>query len=136
MQPDPQPQPQPRALIVEDSPVSLEFFTRQIERLGFTVETASTVPQAELLLRQHRYDLFLIDLILPGGDGLGLIYRLRSADPDTPVIAVSSGGPIDPAPLLQGALHAGASVALPKPVTPKQLSYCTEKLLAGTGSET
>lgn len=119
-------------LIVEDSPVHMAFFQQQLESAGYIVKAASSAARAFELLNSGTFQLALIDLILPDGDSMALINRLREHHPETGIIAVSSGGPVEPEMFLKGALHAGAHHALPKPVKSRQLLTLARQLTEKT----
>ena len=55
---------------------------RALTRAGFDTDTASDLPEALALLRRNTYELFLLDVMLPGGSGLDLLDPILSRDPD------------------------------------------------------
>lgn len=79
-------------LIVDDNPVNLKLVSHVLESAGFVTEQAVDAEQAQRLLEQGVPDLILMDIGLPGMDGLSLT-RLLKADPRLkaiPVIAVTA----------------------------------------------
>ncbi len=79
-------------LLVEDNPLNLELETDLLELGGHQVTQAETGEKALELARQQPFDLILIDVSLPGKDGLTVTSELKS-DPQTrdiPVIAVTA----------------------------------------------
>ena len=82
----------PLALIVEDNPDNLLLTQAVLRRAGYRTEEARSAEQAEEQLRSCRPDLILMDIQLPGQDGLSLTRQLRS-DPrlsGIPIIALSA----------------------------------------------
>jgi DNA-binding response OmpR family regulator len=77
----------PRILIVEDDSLILTSLARALAGKGFHVEIASSVREANL---SPRVDLVLCDLGLPDGDGLLLVRRLSSEQPDLPIIILTA----------------------------------------------
>lgn len=79
-----------RILIIEDEPRILGFLARGLEAEGFAVDTADNGADGLRCARRHVYDLVLLDLLLPGVDGLTLLQELSSEQPDLPVVIVSA----------------------------------------------
>jgi CheY-like chemotaxis protein len=75
-------------LVVEDTPDSLEFVRELLESAGHRVACAATGAEAVRLGRARRFDLILLDLVLPDLDGLEVARRL--AETKTPVVAMSA----------------------------------------------
>jgi CheY-like chemotaxis protein len=73
-----------RILLVDDDPVNLAAFCRCLDRMGCTVEPASSGEYAVALYEQgcgaDPFDLILIDLNMPGLDGCGTARRIRAAE--------------------------------------------------------
>lgn len=79
-------------LIVEDNPRNLKLVHDLLEHFGYRTLEASTAEDGLALARAHRPDLVLMDVQLPGMDGVQALARLR-ADPATsgiPVVAVTA----------------------------------------------
>lgn len=65
-------------LLVDDDPIGVIVTTRQLERLGLTVTWVATVAEAREAVRQKRHDIFVVDYLLPDGNGPTLVRELRS----------------------------------------------------------
>jgi CheY-like chemotaxis protein len=79
-------------LIVDDNPIDLKLTSALLGVKGFEVETAVDAEQAQLLLRRMVPDLMVVDIALPGMDGLTLA-RLIKSDPrlaHVPVVALTA----------------------------------------------
>ncbi|RZL30322.1 MAG: response regulator [Rubrivivax sp.] len=84
--------PDPRVLVVDDNPLNLELARYVLEAGGFVVDEAATVDEAWTRLRAMRPDVMLVDIQLPGTDGLTLVRAVRATPglQDIPVIAFTA----------------------------------------------
>lgn len=88
---NPEMQSTARALVCEDDPDVVMVLSEVLSDEGVAADVAYSVRDAHALLSEHSYDLILLDLTLPDGDGMSVVERLRE-HPDTeqtPVIVVS-----------------------------------------------
>lgn len=79
-----------RILIVEDDELVADALKRGLAESGFTVDRVASGEKAELALTQENFDVAVIDIGLPGIDGLTLVRRLRRAGRDTPVLILTA----------------------------------------------
>ncbi len=108
-------------IVVDDEPTIGEVVSRYLERAGYTTRVARDGPQALELAAAQRPDLVVLDLMLPGMDGLEVMRRLRakSAGPDRPsVILLTAKG--EPTDRVIG-LRLGADDYVVKPFSPAEL---------------
>jgi len=103
-----------RVLVVDDEPGMREGCRRALTLAGFTADTASDLTEALALLRRNVYELFLIDVMLPGGSGLDLLDPILSQDPDATCIIITGFSSIEVA---VEAIRRGAYNFLSKPFT-------------------
>lgn len=101
-----------RILLVEDDPLIGSGLQRGLQREGFAVDWAQDGDAATLALRTASYGLVLLDLGLPGQDGLTLLARLRQRRDDVPVIIITAR---DAVPDRVAGLDSGADDYLVKP---------------------
>ncbi|MFF9194383.1 response regulator transcription factor [Streptomyces sp. NPDC014779] len=113
----PVPQDTARILVVDDDPTVAEVVTGYLVRAGFTVEHAADGPDALRRAGERWPDLVVLDLMLPGLDGLEVCRRLRSAGP-VPVIMLTARG--DEEHRITG-LEVGADDYVTKPFSPREL---------------
>ncbi len=104
-----------KALIVEDDSPERFLLEEQIRSLGHDVTACSDVETALEVYQRTFFPLVMIDLSMPGGEGLGLCRRIRLWSPEDRSIIVLIIGP-DELKNLQAALEAGADEYLLKPV--------------------
>jgi len=99
-------------LVVDDSPETLELFELQLSA-KHDVHTATSLKAGRELMSQNRYHIAIIDLVLPGENGLDLIQEIAQNHPYTAVIAISGQASIETA---VSAMKLGASEYLVKPI--------------------
>lgn len=106
-------------LIADDQANARNLVVRLLEkRLGCRLLIASTGDETLAYLEQHKPDVVVTDLVMPGVHGLDLIGAIRAADPDTNIIAIT-GYPTD-FPFVD-VVHAGADDFIRKPFPPAEL---------------
>ena len=79
-----------RILVIEDEPRILAFLARGLEAEGFTVDGAADGAEGLRRGGRGRYDLVVLDLLLPRLDGLSLLRELQQLRPELPVVIVSA----------------------------------------------
>ena len=99
-------------LVVEDERAVCETIVRSLRRLAYSVDFCHDGNKAIELLGVERYDLALLDLNLPGADGMTVLRTLRQTDRDTKVLILSARSEV--ADKVEG-LDAGANDYLAKP---------------------
>src|SRR4029079_17237729 len=77
-------------LVIEDEPRIMPFLARGLEAEGFRVDAAGNGPAGLKRAFAHSYDAVVLDLLLPGVDGLSVLRELQDRDPDLPVVIVSA----------------------------------------------
>ena len=78
-----------RILVVDDEPSITEFVSYALQKENYTVDTAGDGEQALTLIEQKPYDLYILDIMLPGIAGYELCRRIR-ASYDTPILFLSA----------------------------------------------
>jgi DNA-binding response OmpR family regulator len=107
----------PRIMLVEDEPAFVEALRFQLQREGYEVRVAPDGPTALAAVQRTKPDLFLLDLILPGMDGMEVCRRLR-AQVATPIIMLTARTGV--ADKVTG-LEAGADDYVTKPIQMREL---------------
>ncbi len=106
-----------RLLVVDDQPELRELLKAYLANEGFEVEAVADGAAMDACLARHPVDLVILDLMLPGEDGLSIGRRLRS-EHDLPIIILSARG--DELDRIVG-LEMGADDYLTKPFNPREL---------------
>ncbi len=107
-----------RILVVDDDARLRELLLRYLGEQGFEVRAVHDGPAMDRALRLGRFHLLVLDLMLPGEDGLAILRRLRAAGENVPVILLTAKG--DDVDRIIG-LEMGADDYLPKPFNPREL---------------
>jgi two-component system, OmpR family, response regulator len=108
---------EPHILIVDDARDIREPLARYLQKNGHRVTMAADAAVARKLIRAHAFDLLILDIMMPGEDGLSLLRHLREQN-DTPVIVLSARG--EEVDRIVG-LELGADDYLVKPFNPREL---------------
>jgi len=108
----------PKILVVDDDPRLRDLLRRYLGDNGFSVVTADGAPSMNRLWMRERFDLLILDLMMPGEDGLSIMRRLRGGNDDTPIVMLTAKG--EDVDRIVG-LEMGADDYLPKPFNPREL---------------
>src|SRR3712207_1617411 len=82
--------PEARLLVVDDEPNIRELLSASLRYAGFEVETAADGQQALAMATSFRPDLLVLDVMMPGLDGFGVVRRLRESGRHTPVLFLTA----------------------------------------------
>jgi two-component system, OmpR family, phosphate regulon response regulator OmpR len=107
-----------KILMVDDDARIRELLQRYLTEQGFEIKTVADAKEMDSALNQENFDLLVLDLMLPGEDGLAICRRLRANNMTTPVIMLTARG--DEVDRIIG-LEMGADDYLPKPFNPREL---------------
>jgi len=116
-----------RILIVDDEDSVRQLFQAVLEGAGHQVQSAQDGREALKRLHEQQFDLVLMDLVMPGTDGIEAIIAIRNEFPKQKIIAVSgafNGVLLKPAQMM------GAATTLLKPVSPEVLERTVKTVLA------
>jgi CheY-like chemotaxis protein len=106
-------------LAVDDEIANLNFYKVALSRLPIAVDTATSGAEAFELLQQKQYDLVLLDLLMPGVTGIGLLQKAEREGLMLPIVLVCSS--VSDKSVISQALSLGAGGYLTKPFTYQQL---------------
>jgi DNA-binding response OmpR family regulator len=115
-----------RILVIEDDPAIRQVVVDALELEGYQPLEAGSFPDGLAAATRQDLDLLLLDLVLPGGDGLALLAELRLARPTLPVIILTARGEEDDR--VEG-LRLGADDYVVKPFGVKELLARVEAVL-------
>ncbi len=121
-----------RILIVEDDEKIASFVKRALTEAGFAVDHTEEAEDGLLLFETHSYDAAVVDLMLPGLDGLSMIRRLRAEGINTPVLILSAKHSVEDR--VRG-LQTGGDDYLVKPFSFSELLARLQALLRRTSRD-
>jgi two-component system phosphate regulon response regulator OmpR len=113
-------------LIVDDDDRIRDLLKQFLARQGHTITTARDSAMARKLLHTLRFDLVILDVMMPGEDGLSLLAALRDSGDQTPVLLLTARGQANDR--IEG-LKLGADDYLPKPFEPEELALRAAAIL-------
>jgi DNA-binding NtrC family response regulator len=113
-------------LVIDDEETIRDACSQVLKKEGYSVTTAEDGIEGLKLFRAEFFHAVLLDLKLPGMDGMEILSQIKEEQPKTQVIIITGFASIDSA---VEAMKRGASDYLPKPFTPEQLRLITEKAL-------
>jgi CheY-like chemotaxis protein len=119
-----------KILVIEDHPAELKLAHQVLSAAGHSVNNAEAAEQAFASIKEDRPEIILLDMSLPGMDGMALVRRLKS-DPATRgihVVAVTSYPEMFPR---DEALKAGCDAYLVKPLSTRTLPQTLTEVVAG-----
>jgi two-component system, OmpR family, response regulator ResD len=121
-----------RVLVVDDEPIVREVLERYLQRGGFDVTTASDGRGALDAFEEHHPDLIVLDLMLPGIDGMEVFRRIRERRRGTGVIMLTARG--EETDRVVG-LDLGADDYVAKPFSPREIVARARAVLRRSGFE-
>ena len=116
----------PRILLVEDNASTRFGFVQYFTDEGYAIREAARLSEAREAIAIQRFDVVILDLNLPDGNGFDFIETVRVADPSIPIIVITGAGDI---PLAVDAMRRGADNFLTKPVDNASLAVFLGKTL-------
>ena len=122
----------PTLLIVDDDQAIRSLLTQSLERHGYRVETASTSQEMDIALARHPVSLVLLDIMMPGEDGLSACRRIAGRG-GPPIIFLSALG--DEPDRIIG-LEIGASYYLSKPCSAREILATVRAALRARDTQT
>jgi two-component system phosphate regulon response regulator OmpR len=115
---NPQNETRHKILVVDDDLRLRQLLERYLSDQGFAVKAVPDSEAMDRALARELYDLLVLDLMLPGEDGLAICRRLRGQESSLPIIMLTAKG--DEVDRIVG-LELGADDYLPKPFNPREL---------------
>jgi two-component system phosphate regulon response regulator OmpR len=107
-----------RILVVDDDARLRDLLNRYLAEQGYVVRVVADATEMNRQLTRERFELMILDLMLPGEDGLSICRRLRGSGETMPIIMLTAKG--DDVDRIVG-LEIGADDYMPKPFNPREL---------------
>jgi two-component system phosphate regulon response regulator OmpR len=107
-----------KILLVDDDARLRDLLSRYLMEQGFSVKAVNDSTAMDRALHREHFDLMVLDLMLPGEDGLAICRRLRADENNLPIVMLTAKG--DDIDRIIG-LEMGADDYLPKPFNPREL---------------
>src|SRR5450830_93309 len=107
-----------KILVVDDDVRLRELLQRYLTEQGFSVKVATDAKEMDAILATETFDMLVLDLMLPGEDGLSICRRIRGSGTMLPIVMLTARG--DEVDRIIG-LEMGADDYLPKPFNPREL---------------
>jgi CheY-like chemotaxis protein len=120
-----------RILLVDDDDDVRDLFREYLSVPGHEVFSAGSGVAALELLQSREIDVVLVDIVMPGKDGVSTIYEIRKMRPNMNIIAISGGGRAGNLAPLRVAAVAGADLLLTKPINRNALISAVQAVAAG-----
>ena len=117
---------QPLVMVVDDEEKVRHYLSRLLEKRGFQVAAAADGQAALSLLAQQDFDIVLLDVLMPGMDGLSVLKEIKRRKPLTEVIIVTGNASVD---IGVTGLQLGATDYLLKPINLESLFTCMHEAL-------
>ena len=121
-----------RILIVEDEPKVASFLKKGLDENNYDTEVAYDGLSAEKLANQYKYDLFILDIIIPGISGLELCKKLKKLNSNIPILMLTALGTTDDKII---GFDAGANDYIVKPFEFRELLARVKVLLRRTDQQ-
>ncbi|MBV8049367.1 MAG: two-component system response regulator OmpR [Paludibacterium sp.] len=115
-----------KILVIDDDAKLRELLTRYLDQQGYAIDTLPDARDIDRKLARNRPDLLVLDVMMPGEDGLALVRRLRAQGEMIPVIMLTARG--EDIDRILG-LEMGADDYLPKPFNPRELTARIQSVL-------
>ncbi|MFT5090617.1 MAG: CheY-like chemotaxis protein [Candidatus Latescibacterota bacterium] len=116
-------------LIIDDEVIVTRVLAQLLALSNYKVTVALSGEEGLKLYRDREIDLVIVDIYMPGINGIEVIQTIKNDSPDTPIIAISGGALIGKEDLLYHAKTIGADYVLEKPIEDQTLVSAIEGAL-------
>ncbi|HWB50861.1 MAG TPA: response regulator [Stellaceae bacterium] len=117
-------------LVIDDDPVFCKVVEEILGADGYLVQSAGDAQSGISKYDEMHPDLVMVDILMPGKEGIATILELREANPDARILAMTGGGNFAAGDVLRIAELLGADNGLKKPFEPAALLATVKRCLA------
>ena len=117
-------------LVIDDDPVFCRVVEGILENDGYAVESVGDAQSGISRFGETQPDLVIVDILMPGKEGIATILELREANPHARILAMTGGGNFAAGDVLRIAELLGADNSLKKPFEPAVLLDTVKRCLA------
>src|SRR3989344_6870617 len=125
-----------KILLVEDEAFIRELYVRQLTKQGFQVKSAVDGQSGLNSLKSEQFDLLLLDIMLPGMNGLQLLREFKTQNPNSPMITILLTNLGQEAVIKEGFELGAAAYLIKASYTPDQVVTEVKNALASGGQQT
>jgi DNA-binding NtrC family response regulator len=118
-----------RILIIDDDNSVRDVLRQMLEREGYEVDEACNGDDGVRIFNEHRQDLVITDILMPGMGGVQTIMELRLLSPDVKIIAISGGDQIAPEYYLKMIKNFDTLYEMKKPIMREPLLQAVKSIL-------
>ena len=122
-----------KILLVEDDEVFHAVIAPALRKQGHEVTSALSGDEALEKIKTEKFELILVDILMPSKDGIDTIQEIRDTNVDVKIIAISAGGKVGHSSFLELAQTVGANACLEKPFTPPVLFEKIQEVMNDSG---
>jgi CheY-like chemotaxis protein len=121
-----------KILVVDDEPYVCKLLRKFLVEKGYEVQEANDGPGALAAYKRQRPDMVLLDIKMPGMDGIETLREIRALDPTACIIMITA---LHDETLARRAFSEGAREYITKPIDPAYLDVALKEALGGPGRE-
>ena len=115
-----------RILIVDDEMIVRSSLKSWLEEDGYPIDTAASAEDALKMMQEHAYSILLLDIKMPGMDGIELLRRVKQVNPELEVVMITAYATIESA---VEAMKIGAFDYITKPFEPDEVGLIIKKII-------
>jgi diguanylate cyclase (GGDEF)-like protein len=115
-----------RILVVDDDQFYQEFCSEVLGEEGYQIKSTYTGEEAQELLKREKFDIMLLDLVMPGADGVEILEASKQLNPQMDVIMMTGYASVESA---VRSLKSGAADYLTKPLNPEELKLTIKRAI-------
>jgi CheY-like chemotaxis protein len=125
----------PKILIVDDDPLMHLLYRRPLESAGYELLTAKDGEEAMKLTEEHRPQLIIMDVMMPGGDGFSVLRAIRDTEAGRDIPAIIATANVEKYTTVRQQSEIAGAAFISKPISPARLVAEVQRLAPPPSSE-